>query len=120
MFVLVLLVFTEFNTSLSGESGVIMFKRGSKAGILQDANAAVEDKNDVEKDRVGDAAGPTATPADEEDHERAAAETDEALAEQPKMTNVFSWQDISFVVPITGGEQRQLLDGVPGMSLPGS
>jgi ATP-binding cassette subfamily G (WHITE) protein 2 (SNQ2) len=42
----------------------------------------------------------------------------EALTEQPKMTNVFSWEHLHYHVK-AGGENRTLLDDVSGYVAPG-
>ena len=42
-----------------------------------------------------------------------------ALNETPKMTDVFSWQNLRYTVPIGKGETRLLLDNVSGYVVPG-
>jgi ATP-binding cassette subfamily G (WHITE) protein 2 (SNQ2) len=109
-----LLVFTEYNTGAVGENAVILFKRGSKAAVVKEAAAAAAG-DDEEKDQA-DAAGPV---DEEKDQAQTDAEAKDALAEQPKMRNAFSWQNIKYVVPVSGGEKRQLLDDVSGYVAPG-
>ncbi|KAJ7364390.1 pleiotropic drug resistance ABC transporter [Mycena albidolilacea] len=106
-FITLLLVFTEFNTSSSADNPVLLFKRGSKNAALVesgDANA------DAEKAGAGGAGGALAA-ADQ-------AEVDDALAAAPTMTDVFSWQNLNYVVPVKDGT-RKLLDNVSGYVVPG-
>ncbi|KAF8153344.1 pleiotropic drug resistance ABC transporter [Crassisporium funariophilum] len=109
-----LVVFTEFNTGHSGEGSTTMFKRGSQAEVLKKAEAAVGD--DEEKEQA--AAGPPPTV----ENEAKTADTDEqakeAMQQQPKMINTFSWQHVNYVVPVSG-EQRLLLNDVTGYVAPG-
>jgi ATP-binding cassette subfamily G (WHITE) protein 2 (SNQ2) len=35
------------------------------------------------------------------------------------MSDIFSWQNINYVVPVSGGEHKQLLDDVSGYVSPG-
>lgn len=93
--------------SLAGESSVILFKRGSKAPIVQDA------VGDEEKANVQDF-----TPVADPDMS-AKKQTEQALAAQPKMRDVFSWQDIEYTVTLSGNEQRRLLEDISGYVLPG-
>jgi len=56
-----------------------------------------------------------------ENEERAVKENSEAqqaIRDQPKMKNTFSWQHINYVVNVSG-EKRQLLDSVSGYVTPG-
>ncbi|KAJ7852075.1 hypothetical protein B0H14DRAFT_3085739 [Mycena olivaceomarginata] len=106
-FITLLLVFTEFNTASSADNPVLLFKRGSKTAALVesgDANA------DAEKAGAGGAGGALAA-ADK-------AEVDDALAAAPTMTDVFSWQNLNYVVPVKDGT-RKLLDNVSGYVVPG-
>ncbi|KAJ7815522.1 pleiotropic drug resistance ABC transporter [Mycena olivaceomarginata] len=106
-FITLLLVFTEFNTASSADNPVLLFKRGSKTAALVesgDANA------DAEKAGAG-GAGDAVAAADK-------AEVDDALAAAPTMTDVFSWQNLNYVVPVKDGT-RKLLDNVSGYVVPG-
>ncbi|KAJ7196400.1 pleiotropic drug resistance ABC transporter [Mycena pura] len=107
-FITLLLVFTEFNTASSADNPVLLFKRGSKNAALVesgDANA------DAEKAGAGGGAGGALAAADQ-------AEVDDALAATPAMTDVFSWQNLNYVVPVKDGT-RKLLDDVSGYVVPG-
>ncbi|KAJ6624079.1 ABC-2 type transporter-domain-containing protein [Mycena sp. CBHHK59/15] len=102
-FIIALLLFTELNTSSSTDTPVVLFKRGSKAGALVEDGPADEEKGP----QAADAAG---------EEEQAAVE--QALAEQPPMTDIFSWQHLDYVVPVKEGK-RKLLDDVSGYVVPG-
>lgn len=93
---------------------MVLFKRGSNADIIKDASAAV---GDDEEKRTADANPETAVSRTEK--ARNESETDEALVNQPKMTDVFSWQHVKYTVSIGDGERRQLLDDVSGYVAPG-
>ena len=105
-------MFTEFNTKVAGETPSLKFKRGTKAPIVQ---AAQKEVNDEEKDVNGAVDGEAETA----DQARAAEEkAKEAMSEQPKMTNVFSWQHLTYNVRASG-EEKTLLDDVFGYVAPG-
>ncbi|KAF9052029.1 pleiotropic drug resistance ABC transporter [Panaeolus papilionaceus] len=97
-FTIALLTFTEFNTKLSSDTSVTLFKRGAKSHFA-------EERNDEEK---GD-----------DTLKRAPTSATKEKAPTPKMTDVFSWQHISYTVPIPGHEDRKLLDDVSGYVAPG-
>lgn len=110
-FLVCLVFFTEINTAVASESSVILFKRGSKAELVKDAEAAVTSGDDEEKEKPRRPDSQEVMEADEE-------KAKEAMIDQPKMTNVFSWQHLRYTVNV-GGEQRVLLDGVSGYVAPG-
>jgi ATP-binding cassette subfamily G (WHITE) protein 2 (SNQ2) len=107
-FLTLLLIFTEFNTSSSTDNPVMLFKRGSKNAALVETGA--DAGADAEKAASGGAGGALAT-ADQ-------AEVDDALAAAPAMTDIFSWQNLNYVVPVKDGT-RKLLDNVSGYVIPG-
>ncbi|KAJ7745683.1 pleiotropic drug resistance ABC transporter [Mycena metata] len=100
-FISLLLFFTEVNTASATDTSVVLFKRGSKK--IAETGAA-----DVEK---GNATDESAVAAD-------AKEIEGALAAAPAMTDVFSWQNLNYVVPVKDGK-RKLLDSVSGYVVPG-
>ncbi|KAF9484262.1 pleiotropic drug resistance ABC transporter [Pholiota conissans] len=114
LFLFCLLLFTEINTSGGGGGSVLLYKRGAKAEVLKQAQAVVAD--DEEK------AQKTATSRTSDDSEEHTMEQEkeaqQAMKEQPKMVNTFSWQHISYRVPVSG-ERRLLLDDVSGFVAPG-
>lgn len=109
-----LLLFSEYNTATAGSSAVTLFKRGSRAAVVKEAGAAIG--SDEEKAAVEAHAGGAGGAIDEV---KAKKESDAAMAAQPKMHDVFSWQNLSYSVPVGGGEMRRLLDDVSGYVEPG-
>ncbi|VDC00110.1 unnamed protein product [Peniophora sp. CBMAI 1063] len=107
-FLAVLLIFTELNTSSSTEYSTLLFKRGAKAQVLEEAQAETGE-NDTEKG----AANPNARVAAEAQIE------EEALNETQAMHDVFTWQHIEYDVPVGGGKTRRLLDDISGYVAPG-
>ncbi|KAJ7471516.1 pleiotropic drug resistance ABC transporter [Mycena galericulata] len=103
-FITLLLVFTEFNTSTSANTSVVLFKRGSKKAAALVGSGAVAD---AEK---GAAAAADSHVAD--------GDVEEALAAAPPMSDIFSWQNLNYVVPVKEGK-RKLLDNVSGYVVPG-
>jgi ATP-binding cassette subfamily G (WHITE) protein 2 (SNQ2) len=104
-FITLLLVFTELNTSSSTDTSVVLFKRGSKraAALVDGAAPADEEK---------------ASPAGDDLTQVEQEEVEAALAAAPPMTDVFSWQNLNYVVPVKDGT-RKLLDNVSGYVVPG-
>ncbi|TRM62061.1 ABC-2 type transporter-domain-containing protein [Schizophyllum amplum] len=84
-------IFTEINTRTNAASSVTLFKRGSKAAKQLPVAGGKE----------------------------MAPETEEALAETPAMTDIFSFHHIHYTVPIPGEDDRQLLHDVSGFVAPG-
>jgi ATP-binding cassette subfamily G (WHITE) protein 2 (SNQ2) len=106
-FLLCLLIFTEINTGHSGQGSMLLFKRGSDAKVVKEAEAAVA-PDEEKAERLKEAS----TPKSENEDEKA------ALAEQPKMTNTFSWRNLKYTVTVSG-ERKCLLDNVSGFVAPG-
>ncbi|KAG2006802.1 multidrug resistance protein 1, variant 2 [Coprinopsis cinerea AmutBmut pab1-1] len=154
-FLLCLLVFSEFNTRVAGDRAVILFKRGTRPAVVEEAEAAVgpdeeKDQQPGEKGGVmavadeatlasssGSSGGKEADGGKEKDGESGkdgkngkdgekragvidveAVEAQDALKEQPKMTNVFSWDHLRYIVSVAG-EKKVLLDDVSGYVAPG-
>ncbi|KAJ7126742.1 ABC-2 type transporter-domain-containing protein [Mycena epipterygia] len=104
-FTILLFVFTEVNTSSSANTTpIVLFKRGSKKAAALVGGAAADAEN----------AGANNHLAGGEDRE----EAQKALAEQLPMTDIFSWQNLNYVVPVKDGK-RKLLDNVSGYVVPG-
>lgn len=101
------------NTGVSAENAVMLFKRGSKAAVIKDAEAAVGDDEEKEQVIAGRHIAEDAT-GDTDSNETAKT----ALLSQPKMQNVFSWQHLQYLV-VANGENRRLLDDVSGYVAPG-
>lgn len=112
-FLFCLLTFTEINTGHAGEGSATLFKAGSKAPVIKEAEAAVGD--DEEKGHAN------SSPVSVDGQEGAVKEDSkakQAIREQPKMMNTFSWQHINYFITVSG-EKRQLLDDVSGYVAPG-
>jgi hypothetical protein len=103
-FIAALLIFSEYNTATSFDTFRVLFMRGSKSPIIQDAKAATDEEKSLTSTQ----------PAGDQDSQ----EIKKALAEQPPMNNVFSWQNIRYTVHVSGGD-RLLLDNVFGYVAPG-
>jgi len=91
-----------------------MFKQGSKPDVIKQAEAAIA--NDEEKHHADSGFSPG-----NENNEQAAEANEEAtkaLNEQPKMTDIFSWQHINYTVSASG-QNRKLLDDISGYVAPG-
>lgn len=107
------LTFTEINTGHTGEGPAALFKASSKA-VIKDAGSAVRD--DEEKGHVH--ASPPASVEGQGKAVKENSEVQQVMREPPRIKNTFSWQNIKYVVNISGKE-RQLLDGVSGYVEPG-
>ncbi|CDO77419.1 hypothetical protein BN946_scf184857.g26 [Trametes cinnabarina] len=106
-FIAILLILTENNTSVAGETSVMLFKRGTKSAVIQAA----------EKETSGD---------EEKGAASAAAQSGDAAAGKqalqdatPEIKDVFTFQHLNYVVPVGGGKERKLLDDVSGYVPPG-
>lgn len=99
-FTAALFIFTEYNTALSTDTPVALFKRGT---VSNSSDASDEEKGVVdEKGKLH----PISSPAKE-------------TPATPRMTDVFSWQHVNYTVPIPGQPDRRLLDDVSGYVAPG-
>jgi ATP-binding cassette, subfamily G (WHITE), member 2, SNQ2 len=108
-FVLVLLIFTEFNTGGGGQGSTILYKRGSKAQVLEQASATPGD----DEEKAQSATGPSSTTGTEDSKEK-----NHVMHEQPKMTNTFLWRHLNYAVSVSG-DRRLLLDDISGFVAPG-
>ena len=106
-FISILLILTELNQSLAGESNVMLFKRGAKSDVIKAAEK--EASGDEEK------GGSIAATADG-DHGSDIKEMKEAT---PEVHDTFSFHHLNYVVPVGKGETRRLLQDVSGYVPPG-
>ena len=103
-FTTALLIFTQFNTSLSTDTAVTLYKRGSKRHPRISGSADEEN-------------GPTSPTSLNEKGPASPKPGDVDIV--PPMTDVFSWQHVNYTVPIPGKADRQLLSDVSGYVAPG-
>ncbi|EJD01729.1 uncharacterized protein FOMMEDRAFT_126887 [Fomitiporia mediterranea MF3/22] len=106
-FLVFLLLFTELNTSSAADTAMTLFKRGAKALVGVEASG---EPTDEEK---GPARGPAAAKSENSWKVEITPES------TPKMTDIFSWRNLQYTVPIGKGETRRLLDDVSGYVVPG-
>lgn len=103
-FVIALLVLTEFNTSVAGETSALLFKRGSTTKVIQSPDNSDEEMLQLQE-KI--ALSGTNTKVDTEKKPQYAP------------TDIFSWQHIDYTVPISGHQDRQLLSNISGYVAPG-
>ncbi|THH30475.1 hypothetical protein EUX98_g3698 [Antrodiella citrinella] len=108
-FIFTYLFLTEFSSSSSRQSSAMLFKRGSKPSVLQEAEAEVK-SSDIEKSTSSTG---SRSFIKQKDRSRV------SVVEAPAMTDVFSWQHLNYTVPLGRGNQRKLLDNVSGYVAPG-
>jgi ATP-binding cassette, subfamily G (WHITE), member 2, SNQ2 len=110
-FIALLLVFSEYNTTLAGATSVMLFKRGARAPIVTATNPSLGDEEKLHP--TESVHGATS------DFSRTEHVGDAVLPEAQKMDDTFSWRHIEYTVPVSGGEHRKLLDDVSGYVVPG-
>ncbi|TNY24740.1 putative SNQ2-ABC transporter [Rhodotorula diobovata] len=109
-FLAINLITYEFQRDETVAGGVMLFRRGHAPKELVDAIEGPGSGGDAEK---GDAnARPQLDTAVNEEEKNAAADT------LKKATDIFTFRDVSYTVPIKGGERRLLAD-VSGYVAPG-
>jgi ATP-binding cassette subfamily G (WHITE) protein 2 (SNQ2) len=104
-FLLMLLFATEFNTGSAFDSAVTLFKQSKGAGSVGPVNV----RRDEEK------GAPPSAP-DENAHKQSKAPHEKKKHGPP---DTFTWHHVQYVVPISGGSERRLLDDVSGYVAPG-
>ncbi|KAI0332261.1 pleiotropic drug resistance ABC transporter [Cubamyces sp. BRFM 1775] len=109
-FIVILLILTENNTSLAGETSVMLFKRGSKSDVV----TAAEKETGSDEEKGGSGSGGAATQNGSE-HVGVQAMKEAT----PEVKDVFSFQHLNYVVPVGHGKERNLLDDVSGYVPPG-
>jgi len=92
---------TEFNTTSAFDTAVTLFKQGTRAAEV------VAESNDEEKGTQPEPAGCAST------------DVSPAVLETPSATDIFTWRHLKYTVPISGGQQRRLLDDISGYVAPG-
>jgi len=86
---------TEVNTGHAGKGSATLFKADSKAPVIKEAEATVADNEG--KDHAN---GPSSGNA--EGQERSVKEAQQVMREQPTMKNTFLWQNLKYVVSVSG------------------
>ncbi|EAU89680.2 hba2 [Coprinopsis cinerea okayama7 len=105
-FLIVLLIFAEFNTTSSADTATTLFKRGSKKAVAAASSGSDEEKK-------GSPSGTVVV--DEKGKDTSALKDEPAL----RMTDTFTWQHVHYTVPIPGEADRTLLSDVSGYVAPG-
>ena len=101
------LIITEFKSKLAETRSVLTFKRGTTQ-----TRASAPPSDDVE------AVAPTAAnPMNDLRADDKKAE--KALATAERMTDTFSWENLNYRVPVSGGGERKLLNDISGYVVPG-
>ncbi|KAF8235559.1 hypothetical protein L208DRAFT_1457957 [Tricholoma matsutake] len=103
-FLVALLILSEFNTATSSDTSMILFKRGSKSTVIENAMVGADEEKSV---------SPTVSSAKQEVNG-----TDKESVKPPPMADMFSWQHVSYTVRVSEGD-RVLLDDVSGYVTPG-
>ncbi|KAG6909484.1 hypothetical protein DXG01_017206 [Tephrocybe rancida] len=98
-----LLVFSEFNTSVAKHYSVTLFKQGTKSAAHGSENDDEEALHYEKTNSVSDGV----------------VDADAKEVASTPMTDIFSWQHINYTVPISGEADRKLLSDVTGYVAPG-
>ncbi|KAI0728228.1 pleiotropic drug resistance ABC transporter [Fomitopsis betulina] len=105
-FIAMLLWLSEFNLSTAGDSSVTLFKRGSRVKIEQPTDVVDEEKI------------PSTDGASTRHAAVGVATETQVLEKEPAERNTFSFENLTYVVPVQDGH-RKLLDNVSGYVAPG-
>jgi ATP-binding cassette, subfamily G (WHITE), member 2, SNQ2 len=105
LYLLITAVATEIFSFTSGGGGALIFKKSKKAKKQVQLTVSDEEKGEKSADNQNLSIQPTKT-------------QDEVLAELSKSESVFTWSDVSYTVPVPGGEKR-LLNNISGYAKPG-
>ncbi|KAI9428628.1 pleiotropic drug resistance ABC transporter [Lactarius indigo] len=109
-FITALLFFAEYNTHLSGETSVMLFKRGTRAPVVhraQEKYGTTDEEKGVPESR--DATETIGI-------EGGTSNTDVAV---PMMSDVFTWRHVEYDIRLGKGETRHLLEDISGYVAPG-
>lgn len=104
-FLMMLLFATEFNTGSAFDSAVTLFKHSKGAQSVGPANV----RRDEEK-------AESSAPANESAPKQRKASSGK---KKPALPDIFTWHHVQYVVPVSGGSERRLLDNVSGYVAPG-
>ncbi|KZT66729.1 hypothetical protein DAEQUDRAFT_714433 [Daedalea quercina L-15889] len=107
-FISILLFVSEYNLGVAGDTAVTLFKRGSKVTIKQKGTA---DEEKLRSSSVNDGSTRYIT-------EERSGDAQKAAAFVATGKNTFSFENLTYVVPVKGGH-RKLLEDVSGYVAPG-
>lgn len=99
-----LLIFTERNTSSATETSIVLFKRSRRRRANALSEIELNEKNTLQRYYSEQA--------------RQDQQALSAIRTQTPMTDVFTWRNLRYTVPVDNGE-RLLLDSVSGFVAPG-
>lgn len=99
-----LLIFTERNTSSATETSIVLFKRSRRRRANALSELELNEKNTLQRYYSEQA--------------RQDQQALSAIRTQVPMTDVFTWRNLRYTVPVDYGE-RLLLDSVSGFVAPG-
>lgn len=105
-FLVVLMVLSEMITSSATDTAVTLFRRKSRKQEAAEVKGSDEEKGQPAEDVLVT-------------RKESPEQSEKALQETPSMTDIFSWQNICYTVPVGKGETRLLLDNVSGYVAPG-
>lgn len=108
-FLIAYLSITEINSDKAELHSVSEFKRGAK-------NVPKASSRDVENSGGDDTTTDVQT---EEKNKEPSKETQNALEDSLKTTDIMSWAHLSYHVSLGGGERRRLLNDISGWVVPG-
>ena len=112
-FFITYLIATELNSSSTSAAEFLVFRRGHAPKKLLDAQKAME------KDDAESADNSSMHPIQSNLDEEQARKQNEKVQKLARQTDIFSWKDVQYTVPVKGGT-RLLLDNVSGWVKPGT
>lgn len=112
-FFITYLIATELNSSSTSAAEFLVFRRGHAPKKLLDAQKAME------KDDAESADNSSMHPIQSNMDEEQARKQNEKVRKLARQTDIFSWKDVKYTVPVKGGS-RLLLDNVSGWVKPGT
>ncbi|KAL5487493.1 SNQ2_3 [Sanghuangporus weigelae] len=105
-FLALLLIITEYRNASVTQSSATLYKRSSRKTHISELKGTDEEKGQVRDE-------------DTQRSTQAMTQTEKATKATPHTSDIFSWQNLRYTVPIDKGETRVLLDDVSGYVVPG-
>ncbi|KAF6764440.1 ABC-2 type transporter-domain-containing protein [Ephemerocybe angulata] len=112
-FTAMLLVFAEYNTSTTTQTSVTMFKRGTRRQARPKTSG--DEENGAQPATVVDEKAPRSPTSPT----IPTSPTSPSAAKPVAHTDIFTWQNLKYTVPIHGEDDRTLLNDVSGYVAPG-